>query len=99
MTKRWTVVAVVATLAAGLACGGMGGSYENQKACKAWIAKQNGLRCMKDIQQDADKICPASLDMTPLDMTDYYGCMEKNAKCNGKVPDLKGQSSCSMPTP
>ncbi len=83
-----------------LGCGGMGGmggggGYENQKACKGYVEKQNGLKCMKDVQLNADDMCPESLDLTPKDMTPYYECMRKNAKCNGKLPDLAGQSECA----
>ena len=79
------------------ACGG-GGGYANQAACKSYVETQNGLDCMKSVQQDADQTCPAMLDQSPVDMTEYYKCLEDNAKCNGDIPDLGGQASCTMPT-
>ena len=90
-------IAAAVTLAVGLACSGAGGAA-NQAACKKWVETQNALPCMKTIQQDANQMCPEQLDMQPLDMTEYYGCMEKNAKCNGDIPDLAGQVSCKPPT-
>ncbi len=98
----WKMVTGAALLIAGLACGGVGGGgFENQDACKKWMEKQNGLKCMKDAKVDADQACPAALDMSPLDMTEYYDCMAKGAKCKGKgkIPDLGGQAKCTMPTP
>ena len=95
--KRWIAVgAAVTTMLIGLACAG-GGSYQNKAACKAWLDKQNGLKCMESAQLDAS-VCPDQLDQSPIDMKGYYECMEKNAKCKGKIPDLGGQASCKMPT-
>jgi hypothetical protein len=74
---------------------GMGGGHANQAACKKWVEAQNALPCMKIAQQDAAQICPDVLDQSPTDMTEYYGCMEKNAKCNGEIPDLAGQAACT----
>lgn len=78
-----------------LACSGLGGSYDNVTPCKAYVKKQNSLRCMKDAQLNEDDICPEQLNMTPKDMGPYYECLAENAKCKGKVPDLGGQASCS----
>ncbi|MCB9675451.1 MAG: hypothetical protein H6737_10070 [Alphaproteobacteria bacterium] len=96
--NRWiTVGAATTAIIFSLACGG-GGGYANQAACKSYIEKQNGLPCMKMATVDAGQMCPDQLDMSPIDMTEYYGCMEENAKCNGDIPDLGGQANCSMPT-
>lgn len=78
----------------GVAMSPSGGGYDNLKACKAWVKKQNKLPCMKAVQLDPDEMCPASLDASPLDMTSYYRCMAKHAKCKGKLPDLGGQGEC-----
>jgi hypothetical protein len=94
--RKWLVAAVgAAVVAAGLGCAGMGGGgHANQAACKAWATHQNGLPCMKAAQLDANQMCPATLDQNPSDMTAYYKCMETNAKCNGDIPDMLGQTSC-----
>ena len=77
-----------------LACSGMPSGNDNVTPCKAYVEHFNGLKCMKDVQLKAEDYCPAALDMNPNDMTPYYECLTKNAKCKGKVPDLGGQSSC-----
>jgi len=97
MTRFITIIAAASTLGFSLACGG-GGSYANVDACKSYITTQNELPCMKAAQIEADQMCPSQLDMSPIDMTEYYGCMEAAAKCNGDIPDLAGQVDCSMPT-
>ena len=43
-------------------------------------------------------MCPASLNMTPIDMTGYYQCMIDGSRCNGDIPDMAGASNCTMPT-
>ena len=97
--KRF-VTGVVAMVCVGVAlgCAGMGmggGGHANAAACKKYIEAQNALPCMKMAPVDAAMMCPDSLDLTPADMTEYYGCMEKAAKCNGDIPDLAGQASCT----
>ncbi|MEZ4320237.1 MAG: hypothetical protein R3F61_22350 [Myxococcota bacterium] len=96
MTRWITFGAASSAIIFSLACGG--GSFANQAACKSYIEAQNALPCMKMAQTDASQICPDQLDMSPVDMTEYYGCLEENAKCNGDIPDLAGQANCSMPT-
>ena len=96
MTRLITVAAASATIVFSLACGG-GASYANKDACVSWVETQNALPCMSAVQQDAGTMCPDTLDQTPIDMASYYNCMEENAKCNGDIPDLMGQTECTPP--
>jgi hypothetical protein len=79
------------------AAGGGGGSYsDNVEACRAWVDKQNALSCWPAAaQMSPDEVCPSAINQSPTDMRPYYTCMADNAKCNGNIPDLGGQSSCS----
>jgi hypothetical protein len=77
--------------------GGGGGSYaDNVESCRAWVKKQNALSCWPAAaQMNPDEVCPPAINQNPNDMRPYYTCMADNAKCNGNIPDLAGQSSCS----
>ena len=103
MRKILPAVAVAApTLFFALACSGMPamGSYENVSACKQYVDAFNKLDCLPDSAKlAADDMCPDALDMSPVDMTEYYTCLADNAKCNGKIPDLGGQADCKPPSP
>ena len=74
-----------------------GGSANNTAACQAWVAHSNSLSCYP-VNFDADEMCPASLDMTPVDMSSYYQCMIEGTRCNGDIPDLDDAGKCIMPT-
>ncbi len=80
-----------------LACSGMPvGVHENAAACKAYVKKFNGLKCVPDAAKlDAAQFCPASLDMNPVDMGPYWECMAQNARCKNKMLDISGQTSCT----
>jgi hypothetical protein len=98
MKRFFTGAVAVACVGVALGCSGLpmgGGGYANKAACTKWVEAQNALPCMKMAPQDAATMCPDVLDDSPTDMTEYYGCMEKNAKCNGEIPDLMGQTACS----
>jgi uncharacterized lipoprotein NlpE involved in copper resistance len=73
---------------------------DNVAACKYYVQTYNGLDCLKSagIQLNADDVCPSGLNMSPLDMRDYYKCMADNSKCNGNIPDMSGVSGCSLPS-
>ncbi|TNE86299.1 MAG: hypothetical protein EP330_21395 [Deltaproteobacteria bacterium] len=87
-------------LAFSLACGGggggMGGSFDNVGACKAYVEHFNSLECTSSINFDPNEYCPDALDLNPTDMTPFYECLSSNAKCDGTIPDLAGQADCSM---
>jgi hypothetical protein len=78
-----------------------GGSLsDNVAACKYYVETYNGLSCLQSagIQLNADDVCSAGLNMSPLDMRDYYKCMADNSKCNGNIPDMAGVSGCTLPS-
>jgi len=74
-----------------------GGSAGNVAACQAWVEHSNSLPCYP-VNFDAGEMCPASLDMTPIDMSSYYQCMIEGTRCNGDIPDLADAGNCAMPT-
>ena len=79
------------------ASGGAGDAETgNVGACKAYVEAFNSLECMATVQLEAAEMCPDALNMAPTDMAPYYTCLRENAKCNGGLPDLAGQSNCSM---
>ena len=99
MTKRTMAIAMGGlTLALGLACGGGGGGgggSATQDACIAYWTHYNDMPCMSSVaDMDVETACPATLSY--VDQADYYTCLLDNAKCNGDIPDLAGQSSCSF---
>lgn len=74
-----------------------GGTLGNKAACQAWVEHSNSLPCYP-VNFDASEMCPASLDMTPIDMSSYYHCMIEGTRCNGNIPDLSEAGECAMPT-
>lgn len=100
---RYTLMGLAAalTLGLGLACSGglpaPGGSHANVAACKKYVEAFNGASC-NQVDLNADDLCPATLDVSPCDMSGYYSCMADAVKCNGDFLDISGQASCSMPS-
>ncbi|MFH1466075.1 MAG: hypothetical protein ABIO70_16950 [Pseudomonadota bacterium] len=84
--------------------GGAGGGgsdlADNVAACKYYVEAYNGLSCLKSsgIQLNADDVCPSGLNLSTIDMREYYKCMADNSKCNGNIPDMSGVGGCRMPT-
>lgn len=79
------------------ATSGSSGGAGNVAACEAWVAHQNALPCYP-VNFDASEMCPASLDMTPVDMGSYYQCMIDGMRCNGEVFDGADAQNCTIPT-
>ena len=97
MRKLIALAVAVPTLGFALACSGLPSGNDNVTPCVAYVDHFNDLKCMPDSAElkKAD-FCPAALDMNPNDMTPFYECLTKNAKCKGKQPDLGGQANCKM---
>ena len=97
MRKLLVLLVGVPTVGFTLACSGMSGGADNVTPCKEYVAHFNDLECLPDSAHlNEDDYCPAALDMNPNDMGPFYECLKENAKCDGKIPDLKGQSNCKM---
>ena len=100
VTFGTVATAVFFTLACGGGAGGSmgGGNSGNAEACKNYVQAYNDMTCIPDATKlDPATICPDNLDMSPVDMAEYYNCMAENSKCNGDLPDLAGQANCKMP--
>lgn len=99
LTFGAVATAVFFTLACGGAgdLGGMSSGADNVAACKTYLEAYNALECVPKEAKLSDSICPDNLNMTPIDMTEYYTCMAENSKCNGDIPDLAGQANCKAP--
>jgi hypothetical protein len=69
----------------------------NVAACQAWVEHSNNLPCYP-VDFDASEMCPAGLDMTPINMSSYYQCMVEGSRCNGDIPDVADAGKCTMPT-
>lgn len=97
MRKILAAAVALPTLGFILSCSGLGSSYDNVTPCKKYVEHYNNLKCIpKEANIKPDDMCPAGLDMTPKDLSPFYECMTKNAKCKGKVFDAGGQTSCKM---
>jgi hypothetical protein len=79
---------------------GGGDLADNVAACRYYVDRYNGLECLKaaGVQLNADDMCPAALNQSPLDMRAYYKCMADASKCDGPIPDLSGVTDCKMPS-
>ncbi|MEQ1568693.1 MAG: hypothetical protein ABMA64_23850 [Myxococcota bacterium] len=107
MRKVLGGVAVAVTVAFGLACSGMnlpipgapggGGGAGNADACKKYVEAFNNAACSA-VDLSAADVCPENLNLTPCDMSAYYGCMADSVKCNGEFLDVSGQANCAAPT-
>ena len=101
MNRALSFGAVATAVFFTLACGGggsVGGGSGNAAACKNYIEAYNAMSCIPGATKlDAATICPDNLDMSPIDMSEYYNCMAAASKCNGDMPDLAGQADCKMP--
>ena len=74
-----------------------GGGSGNVAACEAYVAHANALPCYP-VDFEVSDMCPAALDMTPIDMASYYQCLVEGSRCNGDIPDMTDASNCSMPS-
>lgn len=93
-------LAIAVTAVFTLACGGLdgaGGGADNQAACKRYVEHMNSLSCYP-AEMDADQTCPAALDMSPLDMSEYYDCLVAGATCDGDIPKIE-TAGCTPPSP
>ena len=55
-----------------------GGGGGNQAACVRYVEHMNSLECTA-AQVNVDDMCPAALDMNPIDISSYYDCMVEAA--------------------
>ena len=93
-------------LAFTLACGGLtdqvggmgggGGGAGNEEACARYVDHMNSLTCMGGVEYNKDDMC-GMLDMSPVDMTEYYDCLIENSSCDGDIPKMSVEG-CTMPT-
>ena len=72
------------------------GNAGNQAACIAYVEHYNALPCLP-VNLDADEMCPAIINDSPVDMSDYYACLAAGSTCNGDIPDLSASTDCDMP--
>lgn len=103
MTRTLSITALVLTIGFSLACGGDmtvnttagggSGGAASKAACESYVAHMNGLECVQ-LNMDQDQMC-GMLDMAPIDMSEYYACLQGAAKCEDGVlkNDVKACSS------
>jgi hypothetical protein len=74
-----------------------GGGGANRTACAAYVEAFNVAPC-SGVDLRVDELCPPTLDLSPCDLSAFYGCMAAAVKCNGAFLDVSGQVSCPAPT-
>ncbi|MEQ1502852.1 MAG: hypothetical protein ABMB14_11510 [Myxococcota bacterium] len=101
MRHTTVLAAAVGTMLFGLACAGMqlptGGGHANVAACTKYVETFNSVEC-NSVDLKVEDLCPAAIDQSACDLSEYYGCMANGVKCNNGVFDMSGQANCSMPS-
>jgi hypothetical protein len=52
---------------------------------------------MSGLNYDRSEMCGA-LELSPVDMTEYYDCLVRGSACDGSVPSIR-IDTCRAPSP
>jgi hypothetical protein len=82
-----------------------GGSAEpdNRSACLSYVETFNALSCVtQEAEIDTASACPAGIDSSGCDATDYFQCLENAVGCMDvagmSVPDAQATTACTAPS-
>jgi len=81
-----------------VACGGFAGwfgpTFDNAAACRMYVDTYNHLECLPEGGRLGADVCPAWLDRTGCDLTEYYACLTQGAVCRDGVPRVASRAEC-----
>ena len=74
-----------------------GGVAGNRAACVQYVEALSALPCMAGSSLDVAQFCPEEMDLSAVDMREYYACLAKSSACAGEAPDLSQARLCKLP--